>query len=281
MIKLIIDSASDITKEEADKLGITMVSMQIQFEDKEYLDGVDLLPEDFFKMLESSKNMPHTSLINEYRWTEVFEEATKNGDEAIVITMSSKLSGTYKCAEQAASNFNGKVHVIDSLNVTLCERLLAYYALKLIKKEKTILEIVEILNKKKTKLRLFAMMDTLKYLKKGGRISAVAALLGELLFIKPIVAIIAGEVKVLSREKGMKKVNQALANQVEKCGGIDFTMPYATIWSGSNNSNLKKFIEEKNYLWKDHSSTIEEYMLGSTIGTHIGPNAFGIAFFEN
>ncbi len=280
MVKLIIDSGSDISQKEAEELGIIVVPIEVQFEDGEYLDGVTLLPDEFYEKLTKCKELPHTSLINEYRWNEAFEAATKDGSDAVAVVLSSKLSGTYKAAVDAAAKYNGKVQVVDSLSATLGERVLGIYALNLIKEGKSAIEIAAALEEKKTKLHVYAMIDTLKYLKKGGRISATTAFFGELLSIKPIAGVIDGEVKVLGKEKGIKKASQAIENLVNKNGGIDFSMPYGTLWTGNDKSLLEKFIEEKSSLWSEDSQNIAQHIMGCTIGTHIGPGAFGIVFFE-
>ena len=280
MVKLIIDSGSDVSKVQADELGIMMVPMEIQFGDECFYDGVDLLPGDFFEKLVVSKELPHTSLINEYRWKEAFEEATKNGDEVIAIVLSSKLSGTYNSAKEAAKSFDGKVFVVDSLSATLGERLLAQYAERLIAEGLSAKEVFEKLEEKKTKLHIYAMIDTLKYLKMGGRISATTAFFGELLSIKPIIEVSGGEVKVIGKEKGMKNVHKNICGLVEKTGGIDFDMPYGTLWSGNDKTSLNKFVELCNHLWSADSAEIQQHEMGSTIGTHIGPGAFAIVYFE-
>lgn len=280
MVKIMIDSGSDISAKEAEELGIIMVPIEVQFEDGEYLDGVDLLPAEFYEKLAQSKNIPHTSLINEFRWHEAYEKATANGDEIVAIVLSSKISGTFKCAQDAAKDFEGKVYVVDSLSATLGQRVLSQYALRLVNEGKSAKEVAEKLEEKISKLHVYAMIDTLKYLKKGGRISATTAFFGELLGIKPIAGLIDGEVKVVGKEKGSKKANLALKSLVEKSGGIDFSMPYGILWTGNDTTLRDNFVEDAAELWSGDSADIQQHMMGCTIGTHIGPGAFGIVYFE-
>lgn len=277
-VKIMIDSASDINKQEAKKLGFLFMPIQVRFESEEYLDGVDLLPSEFFNKLDSSKEMPQTSLINSYRWNEAFEEATKNGDEVVAITLSSKISGTYEAAVEASKAFEGKVFIVDSLNAALGERLLGLYALELSKKNLSAKEIASLLNEQKLKIRLYAVIDTLKYLKKGGRISATTAFFGEMLSIKPIVSVIDGKVEVIGKAKGNKKGNQYIISKTEESGGIDFNMPYGVLYSGNDKSNIDKFLEESKSVFDGSEPT--NYCLGCTIGSHIGPGAVGVAFFS-
>ena len=279
-IRILIDSASDISIEEAKTLGISMIPLTIKIGDKQYYDGVDLLPKEFFEKLIEENELPKTSQITPFRFEEEFQRLTENGDQLIVITISSKLSGTYASAMIAASEFEGKVFVVDSFNACIGERLLCEYALKLIKKGLKIEEIVQELNEKKKKINLLAMVSTLEYLKKGGRISAVAAATGELLSIKPVISIIDGEVKVIGKAIGSKKGNNLLCKIVEKKGGIDFNMPYGIVWSGLDDSVLKKYVRDGAHLWVEHTGEIKSYIIGSTIGTHVGPGAIGVAFFE-
>lgn len=277
MVKIMIDSGSDISAKEAEELGIIMVPIEVQFEDGEYLDGVDLLPAEFYEKLAQSKNIPHTSLINEFRWHEAYEKATVNGDDVVAIVLSSKISGTFKCAQDAAKDFEGKVYVVDSLSATLGQRVLSQYALRLVNEGKSAKEVAEKLEEKTSKLHVYAMIDTLKYLKKGGRISATTAFFGELLGIKPIAGLIDGEVKVLGKEKGAKKANAALKSMVEKTE-IDLDMPYGVLWTGNDTALRDKFIEDCSSIW--NNADIQKHMMGCTIGTHIGPGAFGFVYFE-
>lgn len=279
-IKILIDSASDISKEEAEKLGITMIPMTVNFGDEEYLDGIDILPHQFYEKLIESDVLPKTSQINSFRFEEAFEEFTKNGDEVIAIVISSKLSGTYNSALQAAEKFGGKVFVVDSLNAAIGERLLAQLALRLIEQGKTAKEIFDELNIKKTKINLVAMVNTLEYLKKGGRISAVTAFAGQMLSIKPVLSVVDGEVKSIGKALGSKKANNLLNKIVEEKGGIDFDMPYGVLWSGLDKTMLDKYVQDSAHLWKEHTDNVPAYILGATIGTHAGPGAIGVAFFE-
>lgn len=280
-IKLIIDSAADISKEEADKLGITLIPMRVRFNQEEYLDGVNLTPEMFYNKLVESSELPKTSQITPFEFEQEFDKVVKNGDSAIVITISSKLSGTYSSAKSAAKKYPDKIFVVDSLNACIGERLLCQYALRLIENGMDIKDIVEELNNKKHKINVMAMLNTLKYLKKGGRISSVVAFTGELFSIKPVVGVIDGEVKLIGKAIGSKKGNNLLSSLVEKKGGIDFSMPYGVIWSGTDDSLLKKYVEDSSHLWKNSTDNIPAYIIGCTIGTHVGPGAIGVAFFEN
>lgn len=277
-VKILIDSASDIDLDEANELGIELIPMKITFEDGEFSDGVDLSHKKFFEKLVESTALPRTSLINEFRFEEEFQKLTADGSEVIAITLSSKLSGTYKCACKAAEKFGGRVKVVDSLNASAGERLLCEYALRLREEVRSADEIVKELDSQKHRILVLAVLDTLLYLKKGGRISAMAAFAGAMLSVKPVIGVMGGEVKLVGKAMGSKKSNNLLNKLVEE-KGIDFNMPHCVIWSGLDDSLMKKYVSDSAALWQEHISEVPAYMIGSTIGTHIGPGAVGVAFF--
>ena len=162
--KIIIDSASDIEIDGANKLGITLIPMIIRIEDEEYLDGYNLSKRQFFEKLIETSTLPKTSQINPERFREEYEKIVANGDEAVVITISSKLSGTYSSAVKASQDFKDKIYVVDSLNASLGERILFDYAYRLVLSGMSAKGIAEELNKKKTKINLLAMLDTSRQL---------------------------------------------------------------------------------------------------------------------
>lgn len=278
-VKILIDSASDITQEEANKLGINVIPLQVRFDEEEYLDGINLSPKEFYDKLIEQDTLPKTSQVTPFRYQEEFERLTKNGDSLIVITLSSKLSNTYNSAVLASYDFMDKVYVVDSLNATAGERVLALYAKRLIDKGLDVKDIVEKLNSVKSKIKLLAIVDTLEYLKKGGRISKATAFAGELFNIKPVISIIDGEVKLVGKARGSRKANNLLHELIEKSGGIDFSMPYTTLYSGLSDAMLKKYIEDEKELWEGNTKDVPIQTVGSTIGTHVGPGAIGVVFF--
>lgn len=282
MIKILVDSATDINLEEANSLSIHLISMTITFGDEEYLDGINLNSRQFFNKLIESDAFPKTSQINQNSFEEKFDELTADGSEVLCITISSKLSGTFHSAACAAAKYNGKVAVIDSLQCSIGERILCQYAMYLVKKgTMTLAEIANELNGKKAKIQVLALLDTLQYLKKGGRISPVVAFAGELLSIKPVVSLQNGEVQLVGKAMGSKKGNNLLSQLVEKCGGIDFSMPFALAYFDATDIVLKKYFTDSRHLWESHvrEEDIPYYMIGSTIGTHVGPGTIAVSFF--
>ena len=278
-IKIVVDSASDITKAQAQEMGITMIPMIISFGGEDFFDGEDITPKQFYEKLTSSKEFPKTTQITPYRFEEVFQDLTANGDQVITITISSKLSGTYESAVVAAQKFDGKVFVVDSLSAAAGERLLVLYAQRLIEKGLSAQEIVQNLNQEKHKICIMAMVNTLEYLKKGGRISGAAAMIGTALALKPTVAIVDGEVKNIGKSIGARRAQAFLLDTVKNKGGIRFDMPHCAIWSGTDDADIVNFIQSSPMLNQKGQMLI--HILGSTIGTHVGPGAMGLAFFCN
>lgn len=278
--KIIIDSASDITKEEADNLGIILLPIEIQFDNEGYLDGVNITKEEFYTKLEKSINLPKTSQISPLRYREMFDEVTANGDEAVVICLSSKLSGTYNGARLTAQDFEGKIFVVDSQNACIGQRILCFYAIELLKKGYNAEKIAKELDKVKSKIRVLAVIDTLKYLRKGGRISSVAAIAGELMSIKPLICVTEeGTISVIGKAMGYKKGHKMLIDLVAKYGEIDKTMPYVLGYSGNDMKNMNEFISNNVSELFDNPNDVPVFSIGSTIGTHIGPGAVAISYF--
>lgn len=275
-IKILTDTACDLTKEEYVKYGVEYLPLIVSFGETDYFDNETITAEEFYEKLVSNKDLPRTSQITPFRYEEKLEEMTANGDEVIIITLSSKLSGTYRSACNAASNFNN-VYVVDSIEATIGQKLLVVLASQLVQKGLSAKEIVEQLNEKKNNIRVIAAVDTLDYLKKGGRVSAAAATVGNIINLKPIIGIVNGEVKMVGKGIGNRRANKAILDIVNQNGQIDFELPFGTVYAGDM-ENLDKFISDASSLFANVEN-IDKCIIGPTIGTHVGPGAFGIAYF--
>lgn len=196
------------------------------------------------------------------------------------MTLSGKLSGTYQSAVIAAEGYKGKVFVVDSENVSLGERILILRGLELLKEGLSAGEIAERLDEEKKEIRVLALLDTLEYLKKGGRISATVAFAGGLLSIKPVVAVENGEVALVGKARGSKNGHNLLRELVEKCGGVNFEKPCYLAYSGLSDELIRKYAEDSADLWEKYSDNLPISTVGSAIGTHVGPGAIAVAFFE-
>ncbi len=279
-VKIITDSASDITQARAAELGIRVLPLTTVFGDTEYLDGVTLTSGEFFEKLIETDEPPHTSQLTMFQYEEAFREAAEGGDEVVCIVLSSKLSGSCAGAMAAAEGFGGRVTVVDSENVCIGQQILVLYAVRLRDAGLSAAEIARELEAKRGDVRLLALLDTLEYLKKGGRISPTVAFAGGLLSIKPVVAVVRGEVSLVGKARGSKNGNNLLTRFVEESGGIDFGMPYTLGYSGLEDGLLQKYIRDSEALYRGHTEELPVCQIGSTIGTHAGPGAVAVAFFR-
>ena len=280
-VQIVIDSACDLPKSTADSLGLHFVSMRTIFGGVEYLDGVTLTGEEFYQKLVESDSLPTTSQVPPAEFEEAFEKIVSQGDTALCITVSSGLSGTYQSAMIAAEAFGDKVIVVDSENVTIGEQLLVLRAVQLRNEGWSAWEMAEILNHEKKQIRLIALLDTLEYLKKGGRVSATAAFAGTLLSIKPVVAIENGQIAMLGKARGSRNGSNKLMEMVKQSNGIDFGRPLMLAYSGLSDALLQKYIADSSELYEGKVEALPVCRIGSTIGTHAGPGAIALAFFEN
>lgn len=278
-VKIIIDSACDLTKEQADALQTTFLPLKTIFGEEEFLDGITLSHRQFFEKLIESDCMPTTSQIPPHEYETVFQEVKESGDTAVVITLSSKLSGTYQSANIARDGYEDCIWLVDSENVCIGEQILVRYACRLRDAGASAAEIAAALDQRKKDIRVIALLDTLEYLKRGGRISGAAAFAGGLLSIKPVIAITDGEVAILGKARGSKNGNNMLREETVKCGGIDFSMPFSLAYSGLDDSLLQKYITDNASMWEGQVSELPISTIGSTIGTHAGPGAIAVAFF--
>lgn len=277
-VKIIIDSTTDVNQKIKDKF-IT-VPLTVHFGEEEYIDGVTITKEGFYEKLIESDVMPSTSQATPSSFSPYFKEVAENGDTAVVITLSSTLSGTYQSAMIAAEEYPESIFVVDSQTVTIGAGVLAEYALRLAEDGKTAKEIANILDSKKGKVCIIAMVDTLEYLKRGGRVSKAVAFAGGLLSIKPVLRVKNGEIDILGKARGSKQANNLLASEINSAGGVDFSNPVMLGYSGLSDILLKKYIEDSAELWKEGAEELNYTCIGSVIGTHAGPGAIAVAFFE-
>ena len=280
MVRIIIDSACDMTKAMADTLKLDFLPLKTIFGEEEFLDGITLSQDEFYKKLESSSVNPTTSQVSPADFEDVYEDVKKCGDTAVVITISGKLSGTFQSANIARDGYEDCIYLVDSENATVGEQLLVHYACKLREEGKTANEIASMLNQKKKDIRLVAVLDTLEYLQRGGRISKTAAVAGTLLSIKPLISVVDGEVSSIGNARGLKNAGVQLTKAAKEAGEIDFSMPCAFVYSGNTDELLQKYINDHKNSWDILEKDIPVYRIGSTIGTHVGPGAFGLAFFS-
>lgn len=277
-IHIITDSACDLTQEEARELEVTVLPLKISFGNDEYLDGINLSQSEFYEKLVETDELPRTSLLSPFDYADTFYHATQDGDSVICITLSSGLSGCWQSATIASRDFEGQVQVVDSQSVCVGQRVLVERAVQLRAEGKSVEEIVTVLEAEKDRVHVIALLDTLEYLKKGGRITAAAAAAGSLLSIKPVVTVQDGKVAMLGKARGSRNANNLLTEFIQKAGEIDFSRPLAIAYSGLSDNLLRKYMQDHEYLYADYEGTIPVSIIGSAIGTHVGPGAIAFAF---
>ena len=277
-VKIIVDSTADLTPQVQSR--VQVIPLTIRFGDKEYIDGVTIDSKMFYEMLTTGQDLPTTSQATPFVFKEAFEKAVEEGYQVVVITVSSKLSGTYQSAVMAAEEFPGKVFVVDSKSVAIGSGILTEYALELIDRGLDAENIAWKLMQKREEVRLVAVVDTLEYLKRGGRISKTAAIAGGLLSIKPVIGVEDGEIRMLGKARGAKQAGSMLLQEIEKAGGIDYDKPLLLGYTGTSDESLKKFIEENASAWERDAEQLPYTVVGSVVGTHAGPGAVAAAFFS-
>lgn len=276
-VRIIVDSTVDMAPGLEAKVGV--VPLTIHFGKREYVSGVDIDSCRFYEMLVESDILPTTSQPTPFAFEQVFDDAVKAGDSVVCITVASKLSGTFQSASIAAQAYPGRVFVVDSQTATIGSGILAQYALELADRGMRPEEIARNVMAKREKVRLLAMVDTLEYLKKGGRISATVALAGGLLNIKPVITVTDGEVKMLGKARGSKQANNLLVQEIQKAGGVDFDKPLLLGYTGLSDAMLQKYITDSAPLWEGSRDALPCTIVGSVVGTHVGPGAVAVAFF--
>lgn len=279
MIRILTDSASDILPAEAEQLGVTVIPLNVTLEDGTVLrDGVDMTPSAYYEILAGCRKLPTTSQPSPELFENFFLEAAAAGDEVIGIFLSHALSGTYQCAKLAADMANvDNVLFVDSGHVCLSEALLVRLAVQLRDSGKTAGQIAAILEHAKEHLHLVAAIDDLKYLRKGGRLPAAVAVAGGMLGIKPLITIQDGKVAMAGKARGLPGAYVALFKKIEEMGGITPAFPALAGYTVSPRemtpiqTYLRDNLQQEDLLVRQ---------IGCVIGTHAGPGAFGIAFFD-
>lgn len=277
-VKIVIDSTVDLAENIKDKF--TIVPLTINFGDEEYIDGVTITHKEFYQKLIESDVLPITSQATPAVFSKVFNEIVDDGDTAVVITISQKLSGTYQSAMIAAEDFPEKIFVVDSNTVAIASGILAELALGLAEKGLSASEIAEKLTEERNNVRLIALLDTLEYLKRGGRISKTVAFAGGMLSLKPIICVEEGEIKMLGKARGSKQGNNLLVQEIGKAGGVDFSKPVLLGYTGLSDAMLNKYIEDSAFLWEESVAELNTAVVGSVVGTHAGPGVIAAAFFS-
>jgi len=275
-IVLFTDSTSDIPKKYVEEYDIRVVPLTVHFGDEEYRDGIDLTPEDFYAKLTKSSHTPTTSQVPPQRFIEEYEKELVKGNTILSIHLSSKVSGTYQAAVTAKNTLESEnIHVIDSKGMAIGYGLMVVEAAKMINQGIALEEIIAKVNDLSEKQRYFFSVDTLEFLKRGGRLSPMKAMIGTILNMKPILCVKAGAVEPLDKVRGRKKVLARLI-ELSKEEGVDFSKQTIGIAHACVPDVVEEFATEVKKELSPKEIIIAE--IGSVIGTHAGPGTIGIFF---
>ena len=278
MIKIITDSTSDIDLKYAQELNVEVVPLKVIIDGKEYKDRIDLQPEEFYDLLVNSQTLPSTSQPSPQDFVDLYETAKNNNDSVIVITLSSVISGTYQSANLAKDLVDyDDIYVIDSLGTTQMQRLLVLKAVALRNEGMNAQDLYTFLEAYKHRIRLFAFVDTLEYLYKGGRLSRTAATAGTLLKFKPIIGFDEGKLDVFAKARGTQKATTKIIDLIQQDGEMDLDEPICIGYTGSFDG-LDKF--ENTLRETLHFGETLHGIVGPVIGTHAGPGARLIAYVK-
>lgn len=274
-LRIITDSSSDISQKEAKDLGIEVIPLKISFGGDTFLDGVDFTPDQFFEKLSSSIELPHTSQISPQEYIDIFTDAKNKGDRVLLLPLSSQLSGTYQSALLAKEivGYN-EIYIFDTLSAVAGVRILVMEALMHCK-EMDIDQLIEYLTDIRGRIRIYAILDTLEYLFKGGRLSKAGYTIGSLLNFKPIIRVWDGKVELAAKERGSKKAMQTQLAKMKQ-HVIDFSHPIYVVYTANTGR-----VEEMKKLCLENGIDLTKMPLisiGATIGVHIGPNVAGVCY---
>ena len=277
MIRILIDASSDYMMEDAKKDNFEFVPLSVLINDTTYLSGINITADGFYEKLTATKEFPKTAQPSPQDFLNIFEDAKEKGDSVICILLSSSLSGTCQCAHLAKNMADyDNIHIIDSCTAAVAIRTIAEYAQKLVNEGLTAEEIVEKVEAMKSKVKILAAVDTLEYLARGGRLNRTVAAIGELANLKPIITVSKeGSVEIAGKALGrIKAVNFILTQLATKDLDPDFPLYGVYTYGLENIDKLEKKLEKEGY------KLDAKHQLGATIGTHVGPGAFGVIYVE-
>ncbi|WP_295472370.1 DegV family protein [uncultured Subdoligranulum sp.] len=278
MIRILTDSAADLTPADRARPGVTVVPLQVVFSNGDTaLDGVDITGDAFYERLKGEEKLPRTSQPSPDQFIEVFEQARAAGDQVVAVLLSSTLSGTWQCARLAAETCEFEdLWVVDSRTGSQGEAVLVREALRLRDEQGcTAEQIAAALEELKGRIRILGVVDSLKHLHKGGRLPAAVALVGGALGIKPVLSVMDGEIRLADTARGRPGALVALFKQIDKLGGIDPQYGYVLLYSDEKSTvaPIHRYLHDNLHLTGGRVA-----QLGAVIGTHIGPGCAALVF---
>lgn len=277
MLRIITDSLCDLTMDYAKKLNIDILPLTVRFGENDYKCGVELTNEAFYDKLTNDSSHPTTAAVNPFEFEEIFQQYIDAGDEIVAILFSKHMSATFQSASIAAENVNSdRLHLIDCENGAMGQALLILTAVSLRDEGRNATEVAEIIRSLLPRTMTYIVVDTLEYLKRGGRISKSAALIGGLMKLHPVLQIIADGAKPVDKVKGKKSTNAWLLNKLrEKPADTDYKLVIGHSNAPERAEAFKEQLQEAGI-----TNDIFITCIGPIVGTHIGPNCLGIGYIE-
>ncbi len=277
MLRILIDSAADYLPADAAKKNIEFIPLTVTLDGTPYQDGVDLTTDEYYDKLSRAAEFPKTSQPSPQAFADIFQNVKDKGDEMICITLAAALSGTYQSANIAKKMVEyDRIHIINAKTATCAIRVLADYARDLADQGVSTLEIVDKVKALREKVKIYAILNTLEYLYKGGRLSKGAATIGEMVSLKPIITLDSeGAIMVPGKCVGKNKATMFVMKALDTVE-VDTSFPFYTIYTlGTENcEHLEKKLDTAGY------SIADRLQIGATIGSHIGPGVFGVIFVQ-
>lgn len=275
--KILIDSTIDVSPALKDRFAV--IPLTIHVSGREFIDGVTMTADAFYRSLLKSKELPTTSQPTPAAFAQVFESLTDDGSEVVALTISSKVSGTYQSAHIAAADFPGKVFVVDSRSISLGAGVLAEYALSRVNAGAGAPELAAELEQLRERCCVLGLFDTLEYLKKGGRISKTTALAGGILGVKPILGVRDGMIAMLGKARGSRQGCKTLLQMIQE-NHIDRQLPVLFGYTGLSAAPLEMLLQNDTGTFSEQTVRQSTVQIGSVIGTHAGPGAIAVALFR-
>lgn len=277
MIRIITDSLCDLTMDYAKELNIDILPLTVRFGENDYKCGIDLTNEAFYDKLTNDSNNPTTAAVNPYEFEEIFQKYIDAGDEIVAIIFSKYMSATFQSASIAAENVKSDhLHLIDCENGAMGQTLLIQTAVSMRDEGKSATEIADTIRNLLPKTMTYIVVDSLEYLKRGGRISKSAALIGGLMKLHPVLQVVADGAKPVDKVKGKKSANAWLINKLQEAPA---DTNYKLVIGHSNAPERAEALKEQ---FREAGITNEIFItcIGPVVGTHIGPNCLGIGYIE-
>lgn len=278
-VKILCDSSADLSIEEIKEMGLLYVPIPVMFGDETYIEGTNITKDEFYNKLSSETNFPTTSQPSPASFLDFFEEAKENGDEIVAIIIPEALSGTIQNANLAKNMADyDNIYIVDGYNIASALRIIIETAVKLRDEGKSAAEIVDVITELRTRTHLYAALDTLENLYKGGRLTKAAAGIGELANLKPVVTLDeTGKVIVCHKTIGK---NKAASTIIKHFGELNIDSDYPVYFLYSHNTDNVENLRSKMLSANFDVADSKACNLGPVLGTHVGIGAFGIAYVE-